>query len=212
MSRNEDWLVDLFWEEVGGTLIREYIMVPNSKSSSIRKADAVIIRDTKKIEEKNTEKSVENRDIYVVQAKNSNLGMSVMGQALFSLELMREKKPHSIKSVILCSGGDEKLEKLLDAHKDIELRIYHRDNSYPWKWRIGKVNKNDEHLEIIIQIAGESLPITIAKISKPNRKVFSVEFERNEAIPSIESLIERCKKTINYYLIELHEHDPWAYA
>jgi hypothetical protein len=70
--------------------------------------------------------SVEGKDIYVIQAKNSRLGMSVMGQAYFSLLLMKKHNPKSVTSVILCTGNDQTLGPLLAQHPEIQLKVMKR--------------------------------------------------------------------------------------
>jgi len=49
------------------------------------------------------------KDIIVVQAKANRLGMYLMGQALFSRELMKPFRPASIRTVALCAEDDSVL-------------------------------------------------------------------------------------------------------
>ena len=43
MSKKETPLTRKYWEEVGGTLIEEFVMVPKGKNNGIRLIDAIII-------------------------------------------------------------------------------------------------------------------------------------------------------------------------
>jgi len=72
------------------------------------------------------------RDIIVVQAKRGRLGMYLMGQAVFSAELMRAFKPRSIRSIALCENFDAALGPLLDQYPNVEILLYPGDDSaYP---------------------------------------------------------------------------------
>jgi len=42
--------------------------------------------------------------------------MSLMGQTLFTAELMRRFKPRSIEDVALCTADDSVLRPMLEAH------------------------------------------------------------------------------------------------
>ncbi len=72
---------------------------------------------------KQAEVSIEGKDVIVVQTKAKRLGMYLMGQALFSLELMREFKPRSIRSVALCNKDDEVLREIFLRHSNVEVVI-----------------------------------------------------------------------------------------
>lgn len=59
---------------------------------------------------------VAGKDIIVVQVKAQRLGMYLMGQALFSKELMKPFDPKSIRTVALCNKDDSILRPLAEAH------------------------------------------------------------------------------------------------
>ena len=66
--------------------------------------------------------SIEGKDVIVVQAKRGRLGMYLMGQAVFSAELIKRfKKPKSLKSVIPCEKDDAVLRPLLASFGDVEV-------------------------------------------------------------------------------------------
>ena len=70
--------------------------------------------------------------------------MYVMGQALFSAELVRLRfKPASIRSIVLCVQGDAVLRPLLAPYPEIEVVVVKRrcqdsmaDKVWPWGARV----------------------------------------------------------------------------
>jgi hypothetical protein len=61
--------------------------------------------------------------VIVVQAKASRLGMYLMGQALFSAELIRRFRPASVRSVALCTADDAVLRPLLEPYPHVEVVV-----------------------------------------------------------------------------------------
>ena len=59
---------------------------------------------------------IDGKRVIVVQAKASRLGMSLMGQALFSIDLVRQCGAIPLKAVALCTKDDEALRPLLDRY------------------------------------------------------------------------------------------------
>lgn len=113
-----------YWKRLGkGTLLLEYPIVKTNPSENIqrRNVDGIILLNGKfeKIEGKDALKnySLKDQDIICIQTKNrpKNLGMSVMGQALFSQKIIEQfHQPKSIKTVILCHKVDSFLAQLLE--------------------------------------------------------------------------------------------------
>ncbi len=62
-------------------------------------------------------------EVIVVQAKAKRLGLYLMGQTLFSAELIKRFNPASVKSVALCSKGDSELEPLLAPYPHVEVVV-----------------------------------------------------------------------------------------
>ena len=93
MSKHETPLTRRFWKSVGGTLIEEFPAVKRTDSNSKRLMDGVIILNEETRIAKASEVDLEGKDIIVVQTKVNRLGMYLMGQALFSKELMKNFKP-----------------------------------------------------------------------------------------------------------------------
>ncbi len=123
MSKRETPMTLRYWEKVGGTIVEEFSAIPRGQNDGARILDAVIIPDGPKMRAKKSEVEIEGKDIIVVQTKAKRLGMYLMGQVVFSAELMKRYKPRSIKSVALCKRGDSVLEPLLEAYENVEVVI-----------------------------------------------------------------------------------------
>jgi len=122
----EPIMVRRYWKQIGGTLITEFQMVGRSPSCGVRWADGLIVlggkpKRLKEKEKRNVE--VAGKDVIVIQASNGRLGMYVMGQGVFSAELMKRFKPKSVKSVILCVKDDAALRPLLAPFHNVEVKV-----------------------------------------------------------------------------------------
>ena len=122
MENNETPMIEWYWNKERGILCAEF---PIAKR---RKLDAVILPDKKRAEEVDKNKLSElldGRDTIVVQAKAKRLSMYLMGQALFSAELIKRfHKPRSIRSIALCKESDPILGPLLiSVGKKVGIRI-----------------------------------------------------------------------------------------
>ena len=125
MSEKETPLTRAYWQQIGGTLIEEFRAVRRSKKDNCgqRLIDGVIILGGPKRIAHWSEVDLEGKDIVVVQTKATRLGMYLMGQTLFSKELMKEFKPKSIKSVALCTKDDTVLRPMLEKFPDVEVVV-----------------------------------------------------------------------------------------
>jgi hypothetical protein len=126
MSKHETPMVLKYWEGVGGTLIEEFPMVRPSATCGPRYADAVILPNQKARRVGPGEQagiSLEGEDVIVVQAKASWLGIYLMGQALFSAELIRRFRLASVRSVALCTADDAVLRTLLEPYPHVEVVV-----------------------------------------------------------------------------------------
>lgn len=124
MSKLETPMTRWYWEQVGGTLVEEFCAAPRSGSCSVRLLDGVIIRDGEFGVARQSEISVEGRDIIVVQAKFRRLGMSLMGQAFFSAQLMQRFHPRSVESVALVTKDDDVLRPLFEQYPGMRVVVY----------------------------------------------------------------------------------------
>ena len=123
MSKHETHLTKRYWETIGGTLIEEFPAVSRTQENAQRLLDGVVILGEKTEILKAHEVEIQGKDIVVIQTKANRLGMNLLGQAVFSAELMKAHKPKSIKSVAICAAGDSILE-LLAVKFNIEVVIY----------------------------------------------------------------------------------------
>jgi len=124
MSKLETPMIEKYWRKIGGTLIEEFLAVKRTYTNSQRLIDAVIIKNEKKRIVKRGEKvSFEGKDIICVQAKAKRLGMTLMGQAIFSPKLLEKFKPRSIKSVALVTQNDSVLGPMLEQFPNVEVVV-----------------------------------------------------------------------------------------
>jgi hypothetical protein len=124
MSKLESPMLEKYWEEIGGTLIEEFPLVKGDTSSGHHRADAVIIPSWPKNEKGSRNATIIDEDVIVIQAKAHRLGMYLMGQGVFSAELITQQpKPKSVRSVILCTQDDVTLKEFLESYSNIEVRV-----------------------------------------------------------------------------------------
>lgn len=127
MSKRETPLTRAYWQDIGGTLIEEFRMVKRSDNQGQRLADAVILPNEETITAHWSEVEIEGKDIIVVQTKAYRLSLTLMGQIVFSVELMKQFNPASVKGVVLCTANDEALYPLLKGYP-IEVVVINEDS------------------------------------------------------------------------------------
>ena len=109
---------------MGGTLIPEFQVVARSATAGRRLIDAVILPNRPKGQAHWREVNVNGEDVIAVQAKAHRLGMYLMGQAVFSAELLRQQfRPKSVCSVILCALDDSVLRPFLSRFPDVQVVV-----------------------------------------------------------------------------------------
>jgi hypothetical protein len=84
-----------------------------------------------------------------------------------------------------------------------------------WGWREGAVDAQEEHIELRYGDAAkraydEWLPIAL--IGKPTNHVFPVSWLMAPDNPSKQRIIDAARKELDFYLVEKHEANSWAYA
>ena len=126
MSKKETPLTRKFWKEVGGTLVEEFHAVRRGPDRGPRLLDGVIVLGGPHCIAKTKEVDVEGEDIIVVQTKANRLGMYLLGQALFSRELMKPFRPKSIETVAICTKGDSVLEPIAESY-GIRVVVYQQN-------------------------------------------------------------------------------------
>jgi hypothetical protein len=123
MSKLETPMTRWYWRQVGGTLVEEFCAVGRSQDCSNRLIDGVIIKGGEHRIAKKSEVNLAGKDIVVVQAKAKRLGMYLMGQALFSAELMKKFNPHSVESIALVGEDDAVLRPLFEKHDGMRVVV-----------------------------------------------------------------------------------------
>ena len=140
-----------YLDEVGGTLIAE--VVPSSTrqpGAAKRWIDAVIMPNVNEVSTRLGKTSVydwgmathseqdelralmRNEECLVVQAKNCRLGMGLLGQALFSRELLSADLSHIVGSVALCGADTPTLSKIAGTFKtDVVVDAFAKKGKEP---------------------------------------------------------------------------------
>ena len=88
----------------------------------------------------------------------------------------------------------------------------------PWQWEEGIVDEQKEHIELSYGNAEETSAdcwIPIARISKPKRHTFNVEWLVGQDSPSDQIMLADARRELDFYLVE-HDiefmPDHWGYA
>jgi hypothetical protein len=123
VSKRESPITRWYWEQVGGLLIEEFPLIRKSRTNAPRYADAVIVLGEQTAICSTNYVDVAGKDVVVVQTKAQRLGMYLMGQTVFSRELMKNHGPKSVLSVALCVKDDLALRPLLEAFEGCEVVI-----------------------------------------------------------------------------------------
>jgi hypothetical protein len=127
MSKNETPMTRWFWRKVlkRGTLIEEYVAVEEAAdgSNAPRYMDGLVILDGPFEISNDVRRDIAEKDVVVIQSKNKRLGMYLMGQTLFSRDLILAKGAKSVRSVAVCRKDDKVMRPLLLAHKNIEVHL-----------------------------------------------------------------------------------------
>lgn len=123
MSKIETPMTRWYWQTMGGLLIEEFTMVKPTPTNAPRYLDGLIvlgeptaIADTRIFD-------ITDRDVIAIQTKARRLNMHLMGQCLFSRDLVSAMSPRTVRSIALCAEDDTVLRPLLEAHQDCEVVI-----------------------------------------------------------------------------------------
>jgi hypothetical protein len=118
MSKHETPMTRRYWQRVGGTLIEEYPAVLPGHDRRGRWLDGVIITDGEhKIAARGEPADLDGHDVIIVQTKAGRLGMYLLGQALFSAELIKARfVPKSVRTVALCGKDDAVLRPIAERY------------------------------------------------------------------------------------------------
>ena len=113
-----------YWQQTGGLLIEEFPLVKAGPSNAPRYADGLIVLDEATAIRAERGFNIEGRDVIVIQTKAKRLGMYLMGQTLFSLQLVRRMGPKTARAVALCAEDDAVMRSLLERHEGCSVVIY----------------------------------------------------------------------------------------
>ena len=123
MSKNETPMTRWYWKQVGGTLVEEFVAVNGGTDRGKRVLDGIIIPSGEFRIAKQHEVSIEGKDVVVVQTKVGRLGMHLLGQALFSAQLVQCFHPRSVLSVALCGKDDAVLRPLFEQYPGMKVVV-----------------------------------------------------------------------------------------
>ena len=129
MSLHETPMTRWYWQKVGGTLVEEFPAVARTPTNGQRLIDGVVIVGGEKRIAKAAEVDLAGKHVVVIQSKRGRLGMYLMGQALFSPELIKRYGPAVIESVALCEQLDTVLAPLLEKHPNVKVIVYPGDDA-----------------------------------------------------------------------------------
>lgn len=124
MSKLEAPITRWYWEKVGGLLIEEFPVVKASSSQGPRYLDGLIVLGEPTSRSTSRDFDLKGRDVIVIQTKAKRLGMYLMGQCLFSRNLVLKLGANSVRSVALCTKDDAALRPLLEEHEGCEVVVF----------------------------------------------------------------------------------------
>ena len=129
MSKLETPLTHWYWEKIGGLLIEEFPVVRAAPGQGKRYLDGLIVLGEPTSRTTFKDFDLRGRDVVVIQTKAKRLGLYLMGQCLFSRDLVLELGAKSVRSIALCTKDDAVLRPLLEAHEGCEAVVFDGDLS-----------------------------------------------------------------------------------
>ena len=129
MSKHETPMTRWCWQQVGGTLIEEFVAVEGASQCGRRVLDGLVVVGGEFGMAQPSEVSLAGKDVILIQTKLSRLGMYLMGQACFSVKLIQRFNPHSVVSVALCSQDDTVLRPLFEQYPNMKVVVCPRSKS-----------------------------------------------------------------------------------
>ena len=85
--------------------------------------DGLVILDGPFQTSDDVRRDITGKDDVVIQSKNKRLGMYLMGQAIFSRQLILAKSAKSVRSVAVCRKDDKVMRPMLLRHEGIEVHF-----------------------------------------------------------------------------------------
>ena len=95
MSKKETPITRWYWRQLGGLLAEEFCLVTRGSGCGKRLVDALVLpdRETRIAARGESIHIADGERAVLVQTKDSRLGMYLMGQTLFSADLLRRRYP-----------------------------------------------------------------------------------------------------------------------
>ena len=106
-------------------LIEEFPVVQATAVQGKRFLDGLIVLGEPTAKTSSQDFDLKGRDVIVVQTKAKRLGMYLMGQCLFSRDLVLQLGAKSVISIALCTKDDLVLRPLLEAYEGCEVVVFH---------------------------------------------------------------------------------------
>ena len=112
-----------YWEQIGGTLIEEFHLTTPTTTTELRRLDGLILPNgEQRIADWRENLDIAHQHVISVQTKNSTLGMELLGQTLFSQQLLyRNFHPAHVDAVALCRNTDDALEEIANTFPDLTI-------------------------------------------------------------------------------------------
>jgi len=133
MSIDKTAMIERHWHKVGGALFLEFPLSKRTSTSRPRWAAGLIVAGLPKRKWEWSEAEaagfdvtiVEGKDIVVIQAKAepTPLGMPLLGQTLFAVELLKDLRPASVRGVALCRKEDSALRRVFERFPGMEVVV-----------------------------------------------------------------------------------------
>jgi hypothetical protein len=134
VSVHETPLTLAFWEALGeGTLYEEFAVVTARRGVQSRRAvDGLVVLGTppRRVptgtdgRSEHAAANLDGKDLVVVQTKATRLNPYVFGQALLSMDLIRQRwAPRSLRSVLICVRDNLELRPITDQYPELEVRV-----------------------------------------------------------------------------------------
>jgi hypothetical protein len=84
-----------------------------------------------------------------------------------------------------------------------------------WAWRERGVDPAEDHFELrygSAQNSGWDSWVPVARVGRPLRRVFGVEFLISRPVPESRGMFDAVVKELDFYLVTKREKNPWTYA
>jgi hypothetical protein len=110
------------------------------------------------------------------------------------------------------TSQDKKNEEILKTNMAMTPEA---NSGTKWSWREGVIDGQTEHIELRYGDAGASdyeQWVPIALIGKPTNRAFPVRWLISPDNASYKQMVDAARKDLDFYLVEKHEANPWAYA